>query len=358
MFAHYIAMKRSQKGKTLSSFCRPRTAILILAGCICCFLLKQQWFHNASVAQPVEPGQAPPERERPRDVPISKPKRKHKNGATTSSVPAGKNKQQQKKKQKTSTSKIPPVRLGWNLTGKGEHDRTAFTQGLVFVDGYLYETTGLYGGRSKLRKVEVGSGKILKEVDLGSEYFGEGMTIVGSKIYVLTWKEHTGFIFDKDTFKLLKTFTFDTARGEGWGLTHDPEKKEFIVSDGSEYLHFWDVDTLKEVRRVRVQDHKGYVKKINELEYVKLPKSGKSVVLANIWYADDIIVIDPDTGYLVAEYWMDGLLAKGDKYGGEDCLNGIAHDPATGTTYLTGKLYSKMYTVNMDFHITTGGEEL
>ena len=170
--------------------------------------------------------------------------------------------------------------------------------------------------RSKLRKVEVGSGKILKEVDLGSKYFGEGMTIVANKIYVLTWKEHTGFIFDKDTFKLLKTFTFDTARGEGWGLTHDPEKNEFIVSDGSDYLHFWDVDTLKEVRRIQVQDHKGYVKKINELEYVKLPRSGKSVVLANIWYADDIIVIDPDTGYLVAEYWMDGLLTKGDKYGG------------------------------------------
>lgn len=225
-------------------------------------------------------------------------------------------KKKYKRKHRSSTKSalskpsVPPT-LRWNLLNKYSHDRSAFTQGLEFsrpesnnpvVPQTFYETTGLYGGRSTLRRVDVLTGKVLQSIGLGNDFFGEGMTIVNGKIYVLTWRSRTGFVFDLKSFEKLSTFTFKTLRGEGWGLTHDFQRKELIVSDGSDYLFFWDMNTLSELRRVRVQSDKAYVRKINELEYISVPVQGrnekyrKGIVLANIWYSDTVIAIDPDTG--------------------------------------------------------------
>ena len=277
-------------------------------------------------------------------------------------------KKKRKRKHRTTTKATPPrppppPSLRWEFLDKFLHDKRAFTQGLEFSNPTsnnaparqtVYETTGLYGGRSSLRRVDLTTGKVLKSVGLGNRFFGEGMTIVNGKIYVLTWKSETGFIFDLKTFKKLDTFKFRTLRREGWGLTHDFHKKELIASDGSDYLFFWDMESLAETRRVRVQDDGGYVRKINELEYISVPVKGengthqKGIVLANIWYKDNIIAIDPETGFIVADYDFTKLLKDGDRYGGEDCLNGIAHNASSRITYLTGKLYGKMYKVKLD----------
>jgi glutamine cyclotransferase len=254
-----------------------------------------------------------------------------------------KRKKQTKKKKKQKRARA--VHLGWNLTGRIKHDRTAFTQGLEIEDGIMYETTGLYGGRSSLRRIDMETGQVLKAVPLGNEYFGEGMTIWGDNIIVLTWKKQTGFIFDKETFEKKGTFPFETENGQGWGLTHD--NKQLIVSDGTEYVFFWDPHTFEEQRRIKVTRNGRPVRKVNELEYVKMD-DGKGVILANIWYEDDIIAINPKNGNVIAVYDMHELLEKKDVYGGEDCLNGIAYDKASGLMYLTGKLYGYYYKTRLE----------
>ena len=266
-----------------------------------------------------------------------------------------KKKTQTKKKKKKKQKRPRAVLLSWNLTGKVKHDRTAFTQGLEIEDGIMYETTGLYGGRSSLRRIDMETGEVIKAVPLGNEYFGEGMTIWGDNIIVLTWKKQTGFVFDKKTFETKKTFSFETENGQGWGLTHDD--KQLIVSDGTEYVFFWDPDTFEEQRRIKVTRNGRPVRKVNELEYVKM-NNGKGVILANIWYEDDIIAINPKNGYVIAVYDMHGLLKKKDEYGGEDCLNGIAYDKASGLMHLTGKLYGYYYKTQLENIGGKGGHDL
>jgi len=256
---------------------------------------------------------------------------------------ARKKKQKPKRKRKKRSNKA--VTLQWNLTGKFAHDRHAFTQGLEIEDSIMYETTGLYGGRSTLRKVDMETGKVLKQIPLGDDYFGEGMTIWGDNIIVITWKKRVGFVFDKKTFEKKSEFKFKTKNGQGWGLTHD--EKQLIVSDGTQYIFFWDPKSFKEHRRVKVTWNGKEVYKVNELEYMKMD-DGKGVILANIWYKDDVIVIDPENGKVIARYDMRKLLKNKDRYGGEDCLNGIAFDKRTGIAYFTGKLYQHVYKLKLD----------
>jgi glutaminyl-peptide cyclotransferase len=216
------------------------------------------------------------------------------------------------------------------------HDRQAFTQGLVYERGFFYEGTGLHG-RSSLRKVDPTSGRILKEIRLAPSHFGEGITVFGDRIVQLTWLSHVGFVYDKTSFLLLKTFTYPQ---EGWGVTHDGER--LIMSDGTSVLHFLDPKDFREVATLSVHDEKGPVSGLNELEYVQ------GDIYANVWPTDRIAVIHPRTG--LVEAWLDlkGLLGGTDSRG-VDVLNGIAYDARGDRLFVTGKLWPKVFEIQPAF---------
>jgi glutamine cyclotransferase len=214
------------------------------------------------------------------------------------------------------------------------HSIDSFCQGLEFSEGALYEGTGLYG-ESKLRRVDLTTGKVLKEAALDASHFGEGITVMGDRIYQLTWQSRVGFIYDKTTFRQVGTFRYT---GEGWGLTHD--EKHLILSDGTPTLRFLDPKTFKVVKRVRVTDRGQPVKDLNELEYIK------GEIYANIWNTGYIVRINPGTGAVTG--WVDlrGLSPR-EKYGSNAVLNGIAHDPTTDKLYVTGKNWSDLFEIKL-----------
>lgn len=211
------------------------------------------------------------------------------------------------------------------------HDQKAFTQGLVFEAGVLYEGTGRYG-ESSLRRVELETGRILQIYNLSSEFFGEGITIVNDKIIQLTWREHRGFVYNKTSFELLQVFNYST---EGWGLTHDGQR--LIMSDGSANLYFLDPNNFEKVGQVEVRYNGTLVSRLNELEYVK------GDIYANIWLEDKIAVIDPINGQVKA--WINCTSIKA-AYSG-NVLNGIAYDAETDRLFITGKLWSELFQVEL-----------
>ncbi|HOB09251.1 MAG: glutaminyl-peptide cyclotransferase [Limnochordia bacterium] len=221
------------------------------------------------------------------------------------------------------------------------HDSSAFTQGLVYHNGYLYEGTGLYG-QSSLRQVRLADGLIRQVVTLPDQYFGEGIAIVDQRIIQLTWKENTGFVYDLETFTLLGTFAYPT---EGWGLAYDGEL--LIMSDGSSTLTFLDPHTFEPVRQVTVESVAGPVKNLNELEYIN------GVIYANIWLTDEIAIIDPETGFILGWINLSGLRAYlGERFGPQihqqiDVLNGIAYQPETGCLLVTGKLWPLIFAIEV-----------
>lgn len=214
------------------------------------------------------------------------------------------------------------------------HDRNAFTQGLVFEDGFLYEGTGLYG-KSTLRKVELETGDIMKLHELSSEYFGEGIAIYQDKIYQLTYQSRRGFIYDKDKFTVLGEFTYTT---EGWGLTCDGEL--LIMSDGTSTLSFRDPETLEEIYKITVYDNKGEVTRLNELEYVN------GEIYANIWQTDYIARISPQTGRVIGWIDLKGLLDP-EYRRNTDVLNGIAYDAEYDRLFVTGKLWPYLFEIEL-----------
>ena len=215
------------------------------------------------------------------------------------------------------------------------HDRRAFTQGLVYEAGLLYEGTGLYG-RSTLRRVELETGDVLQSHQLLPQYFGEGITIFGDRIYQLTWQSQVGFIFDKETFEQLAEFAYPT---EGWGLTHDGQ--QLIMSDGTSTLHFLDPETLTEAGQIQVRANGIPVVRLNELEYIN------GEVYANIWQTDRVARIDPQTGDVVGWIELGGLLEPEDHDPSVDVLNGIAYDAAGGRLFVTGKLWPKLFEIEL-----------
>jgi len=215
------------------------------------------------------------------------------------------------------------------------HDRQAFTQGLVFENGVVYEGTGLCG-RSQLRKVELRTGNVLQQHSLPDKFFGEGITIFGDRIIQLTFQSNVGFVYDKSSFELLRKFHYPT---EGWGLTHDG--KQLIMSDGTPMLYFLDPETFEQVHRMMVFDQDKPVWGLNELEYIE------GLVYANVWPTDRIVQIEPQTGKVVGWIDMKGLLSPQDHNGSEDVLNGIAYDPASRRLFVTGKLWSKLFEVKL-----------
>ena len=215
------------------------------------------------------------------------------------------------------------------------HDPRAFTQGIEYRDGFLYEGTGL-NGESSLRKVELTTGKVLQKAAVPSQYFGEGITTWGETILQLTWQSQIGFIYDRATFKQLRTFPY---AGEGWGLTHNAS--ELIMSDGSASLRFLDAKTLAEKRRLLVTDAGIIVRDLNELEWVN------GEIYANVWQTNFIARIAPATGHIVGWIDLTGLLSPDEQRGGADVLNGIAYDAAGKRLFVTGKLWPKLFEVQV-----------
>jgi glutaminyl-peptide cyclotransferase len=237
-----------------------------------------------------------------------------------------------------STTAKPPASdmLGYEVIHTYPHDPRAFTQGLLYVDGHLYESTGL-NGRSSIRMVDLNTGRVLQKYDLPAEYFGEGLTDWGSTLVQLTWQAHKGFVYDRFTFSLLRTFTYE---GEGWGLTHD--EKGLILSDGTSYLRFLDPKSFKETRRIHVTNANGQgIEDLNELEYVH------GEIYANIWHSDRIARISPRNGKLLGWIDLSGLMAKGDQPDPDAVLNGIAYDSKDNRLFVTGKLWPKLFEIKV-----------
>lgn len=215
------------------------------------------------------------------------------------------------------------------------HDRRAFTQGLVFEDGVLYESAGLYGD-STLRKVELESGEILQIHNLEDDFFGEGITIYDSRIIQLTWKSKLGFVYDKVSFEPLREFGYST---EGWGITHNGE--QLIMSDGTSTLYFLNSETFKETARIEVRDEGKPINMLNELEYVK----GR--IYANIWPTEEIVIIAPESGRVVGRVDMKGLLSQQERDRSINVLNGIAYDAVNDRLFVTGKLWPKLFEIKL-----------
>ncbi len=224
---------------------------------------------------------------------------------------------------------------GYRVLAEYPHDANAFTQGLVYAGGELYESTGLRQGRSSVRRVELETGAILQMRTLADTYFGEGLTLFQGRLYQLTWQSHTGFIYDSTTFDLLNVFHYST---EGWGLTHNG--KELIMSDGTPTLYFLDPISLQPIRQITVKDEKGPVWRLNELEFID------GEIYANVWQTDRIARIDPTTGRVNAWIDLTGLLSPDDRIGA-DVLNGIAWDAEQQRLFVTGKLWPKLFQIEL-----------
>jgi glutamine cyclotransferase len=223
----------------------------------------------------------------------------------------------------------------FEVAGSWPHDSGAFTQGLEYYEGSLYESTGGHG-TSSLRQVELQTGRVLRRVDVPREYFAEGLTIFRGKIYQLTWQSHKGFIYDLASFQMLGEFTYE---GEGWGLTHDD--RSLIMSDGTNRIRFLDPVNFRVERSIQVFNAGKPLMKLNELEYIR------GEIYANVWQSDWIVRLDPQTGKIVGRIDLKGLLPAAERTGTTDVLNGIAYDEAHDRLFVTGKLWPKLFQIGL-----------
>lgn len=215
------------------------------------------------------------------------------------------------------------------------HDRGAFTEGLVLYHHRLFESTGL-NGQSTLREENLQTGEVLRQIPISADYFGEGIAILGSKIYQLTWQNHKGFVYDLDTFHLEKEFAYT---GEGWALTTDGQS--LIMSDGTSHIRYLDPETFAVKRTITVTLSGTPMSNINELEYVK------GEIYANVWQTDYVIRIDPQTGNVVGVINFAGLLPPQDRTPDTDVLNGIAYDDTADRLFVTGKKWPLIFEVRL-----------
>lgn len=230
-----------------------------------------------------------------------------------------------------------PVRVPvytYEIVNVYPHDASAFTQGLVYYQGALFESTGL-NGSSSLRKVSLETGQVMKKVDVPSQYFAEGLALFNGKLLQLTWQNRVGFIYDQETFQQVGTFNYS---GEGWGLAHDG--RSLILSDGTSQIRFLDPNTFQVQRTITVRDRGQAVARLNELEYVN------GEIFANIWYTDRVARINPADGSVVGWIELNGLLTPQDS-SRADVLNGIAYDTATNRLFVTGKLWPKLFEIRL-----------
>ncbi len=229
----------------------------------------------------------------------------------------------------------PTPVYGYRVVHVYPHDRNAFTQGLEYRGGFLYEGTGLQG-RSSLRKTELESGKVIQETALDARYFGEGITVADRRIVELTWQSHRGFVYDRNTFQPIRSFEYS---GEGWGLTNDG--RQIFMSDGTAEIRCWDLATLLETRRLQVHDGPLPISSLNELEYVR------GEIYANVWQTDKIARISPADGRVTGWIDLSGLLSGAELADGADVLNGIAYDSRGDRLFVTGKLWPKLFEIRL-----------
>lgn len=234
-----------------------------------------------------------------------------------------------------SSSEAAPAIYGYEIINTFEHDTSAFTQGLAWDNGLLYEGTGL-PGQSTLRKVELETGKVLKKYELPDKYFAEGITVFKDKIIQLTYRTRIGFVYNKETFELLREFNYPH---EGWGLTHDG--KNLILSDGTSTLYFLDPETFEQISTISVRNQNDRLWGINELEYI----DGR--IYANIWPTNRIAIIEPRTGRVVGLVDLKGLLDNQSISMQTDVLNGIAYDPIKRRLFVTGKFWPKLFEIKL-----------
>ena len=225
-----------------------------------------------------------------------------------------------------------PVHYTYRIVNTYPHDTSAFTEGLVFSNGSLFESTGEYG-TSSLRRLTLQAADVLQEYKLSSEYFGEGLTAVNGSLIQLTWLDRMGFVYDQDTFGLLRNFSYST---EGWGLTYDGSN--LIMSDGTSKLTFLNPETFEVVRQVSVKDGNNSITNINELEYIN------GDVYANIWMTQKIAIINPQTGQVKGWIDLSGIYQSNDV---NAVLNGIAYDSQTGGLFVTGKNWPHLYEIEI-----------
>jgi len=235
----------------------------------------------------------------------------------------------------SATRLAPAPVAGYTVVATYPHDPGAFTQGLIYRDGVLYESTGL-NGRSSVRQVRLETGDVIRQHDVDAAYFGEGLADWGDRLVQLTWQSHIGFVYDLATFAPIRSFTYP---GEGWGLTEDGQR--LILSDGTPALRFLDPTTFVEIGRVTVTDAGRPIVNLNELEMVR------GELYANVWQSDRIVRIDPDSGHVLGWIDLSGLLAPADRTQPVDVLNGIAYDEAGDRLFVTGKLWPKLFQIRV-----------
>ena len=227
----------------------------------------------------------------------------------------------------------PPKRFSYEVVNTFPHDSKAFCQGLVCRGKWLFESTGQYG-QSSLRRVELTTGRVEQKLALNRRLFAEGLTLFDGKLYQLTWRAKTGFIYDADTLKRVGKFKYE---GEGWGLTHDGS--HLILSDGTDRLRFLDPDSFRVTKTLRVKEGSKAIGWLNELEYI----NGK--ILANVWYSNQIAIIGPESGQVVG--WIDLRGLSRHPLGRESVLNGIAYDEESGRLFVTGKNWPELYEIKI-----------
>ena len=229
-----------------------------------------------------------------------------------------------------------PTEYGYTIVRAYAHDSKAFTQGLFYLDGFLYESTGRQG-QSSIRKVKIDTGEVLKRRPLANNYFGEGIVNWKDRIVALTYTSQVGFVFDLATFEPIQQFSYP---GEGWGLTHDG--KRIIMSDGTAELRFWSPDTLKETGRLKVTDRGQPVEHLNELEWIR------GEIYANIWQTNRIARINASTGQVVGWIDLTGLLSGAYRLNpADDVLNGIAYDADGDRLFVTGKNWPRLFEIRL-----------
>lgn len=244
----------------------------------------------------------------------------------------GKNENQSR--QLTFLSDIVPASYSYRVLREYPHDPAAYTQGLQYADGWMYEGTGEYG-TSSLRRVELETGKVVKIRNLDQSLFGEGIAVFGERIYQLTYKSQVGFIYDKSSFEEIQKVYYQNK--EGWGLTHNG--KELIMSDGTHVIYFLDPELFTVNRQLEVYHNEGKATSLNELEYIH----GK--IWANRYYTDEIVIIDPETGKVEGRIDLKGILKTADRKPNTDVLNGIAWDQEGDRLFVTGKRWPKLFEI-------------
>ncbi|MEN8157902.1 MAG: glutaminyl-peptide cyclotransferase [Bacteroidota bacterium] len=238
--------------------------------------------------------------------------------------------------QVTLLSDVQPDRYGYTVVNTYAHDERAYTQGLQYVDGWLYEGTGQYGF-SSIRRVNLETGEVVQVRNLDQSLFGEGITVFGERIYQLTYKSQVGFIYDRSSFREIRKIYYQNR--EGWGLTHNGS--ELIMSDGSNIIYFLDPELFTVIRQIEVYTDEGAAESLNELEYI----NGK--IWANRYFTDEIVIIDPHSGKVEGRINLKGILKTADRKQNTDVLNGIAWDQEGNRLFVTGKYWPRLFEIRL-----------